>query len=147
MGELLLFLAVVAILAVPAGLAVLVFLTTRALVRAERRLLAGLGLAASLFVVVAGLAVLFTGPLALDARCSSVYAGGRNLERATIVESSGLWPPGLRCRYEFLEGGVETYRPDFDGVWLATAMTAVFGAAMGVMVVGRQFSKKEDMLF
>lgn len=34
-----------------------------------------------------------------------------------------------------------------DGVWVAGAMTAVFGAAMGVHVVGRQFSKKGDMLF
>ncbi len=147
MGDPVVLVLVIGLLTVTAGLTVLVFVATRALVRGDRRALSALVLLAGLLVVAAGLAVLFTGPPSLDPRCSSTYPGDRNLERATIVESTGLWPPGLRCRYEFPDGGVDAYRPSFDGVWVAAAMTAVFGAAMGVVTAGRQFSKKGDMLF
>ena len=148
MGEALLVLIVAVLLAVPAGLTVLAFITARAVVAPDGpRALAGLGLAAVLFVVFSGMAVLFTGGASLDPQCTSVYGGTRNLEEAMIEESTGLWPPGLRCRFEFPDGAVATYSDSFEGVWLATAMTAVFGATMGVVVVGRQFSKKGDMLF
>jgi hypothetical protein len=148
MGEALLVLVVAVLLAVPAGLTVLAFITARAVVTPDGpRVLAGLGLAAILFVVFSGLAVLFTGGVSLDPQCTSVYGGTRNLEGAMIEQSSGLWPPGLQCRFEFSDGEVATYRDSFDGVWVATAMTAAFGAAMGVVVVARQFSKKRDMLF
>ena len=139
--------AVVAV-AVPAGLTVAVFLTTRALVAGERRRLAGLGLACALAVVAYGLASFFGGVNSFSStRCSSEYRGGRNLEGASIEQSTGAWPPALMCRYDFRDGEVTTYREGFEGVWVATAMTAMFGAAMGVVVVGRQFSKKGDMLF
>lgn len=148
MGEALLVLIVAVLLAVPAVLTVLAFITARAVVAPDGpRALAGLGLAAVLFVVFSGMAVLFTGGASLDPRCTSEYRGVRNLEEAMIVQSTGLWPPGLRCRFEFADGEVATYRDSFDGVWVAAAMTAVFGAAMGVVVVARQFSKKGDMLF
>ena len=135
-------------IAVPIGLTVAVFVTTRALVGGERRALAGLGLGVALLVVAYWLAAFFGGASAFsDARCTSEYRGSRNPERATAMQSTGLWPPGLRCRFEFPDGEVATYRDGFEGVWVAAAMTAVFGAAMGVMVVARQFSKKGDMLF
>ena len=140
-------LAAVAI-AVPAGLTVVAFLTTRALVVGRRRALAGLALAATLIVVAYGLASTFGGLGSFsDTRCLSQYSGGRNLVGASVEQSTGSWPPGLRCRYVFGDGEVSTYREGFEGVWVATAMTAVFGAAMGVIVVGRHFSKKGDMLF
>ena len=152
MGQALFVLIVVLIvgvaIAVPIGLTVIVFVSTRAWVAGERRLLAGLGLACALTVVAYGLAFFFGGAKAFsDTRCSLGYSGGRNLEGAIIVQSAGFWPPGLRCRYEFGDGAVTTYSDGFEIVWVATAMTAVFGAAMGVVVVGRQFSKKGDMLF
>lgn len=152
MGQALFVLIVLVILvvliAVPAGLTVLVFGTTRALVGGQRRVLAGLGLGAALLVVAYGVASVFGGASAFsDTRCVSDYRGGRNLERGTVEQSTGLWPPGLRCRYEFGDGQVETSREGFDVVWVATAITAVFGASMGVTVVARQFSKKGDMLF
>ena len=135
-------------IAVPIGLTVAVFVTTRASVNGERRALAGLGLGVALLVVAYGLASLFGGANAFsDTWCTFEYRGSRNLEGATIVQSTGFWPPGLRCRYEFRDGVVTTYRAGFDGVWVAIAMTAVFGAAMGVLVVARRFSKKGDMLF
>lgn len=135
-------------IAVPIGLTVAVFVTTRAWVAGERRMLAGLGLACALTVVACGLVFFLGGARAFsDTRCSLGYSGDRNLEGAIIVQSTGLWPPGLRCRYEFGDGEVTTYRDGFEIVWVATAMTAVFGAAMGVAVAGRQFSKKGVMLF
>jgi hypothetical protein len=148
-----LFVLIVAVIvglaiAVPIGLTVAVFVTSRALVSGERRALAGLGLGVALVVVAYGLAAFFGGANAFsDTSCIFEYRGSRNLEGATIVQSSGFWPPGLRCRYEFGDGEVTTYSDGFEIVWVATAMTAVFGAAMGVVVVGRQFSKKGDMLF
>ena len=152
MGQALYVLVVVVIVAVavavPIGLSVAVFVTTRALVAGERRALAGLGLGVALLVAAYGLASFFGGISAFsDTRCASEYHGARNLEGASILQSAGAWPPGLRCRYEFRDGDVTAYRAGFDGVWVATAMTAVFGAAMGVVVVARQFSKKGDMLF
>ena len=137
-----------AVIAVPAGLTVVTFLTTRALVGGQRRARAGLALAATLVVVAYGLASTFGGLSSFsDTRCLSQYRGGRNLEGASVEQSTGSWPPGLRCRYAFGDGEVSTYRGGVEGVWVATAMTAVFGAAMGVIVVGRHFSKKGDMLF
>ena len=154
MGQALFVLVVVVMfvlaVAIPAGLTVVVFLSARALVvPGGRSRLAGLGLGAALATVAVGLALFFGAVDAYsDTQCPSAYTGTRNLEVATSIEqSSGFWPPGLRCRYEFADGLIETYRPDFDAVWVAVAMTAVFGAAMGVIVVGRQFSKKGDMLF
>jgi hypothetical protein len=153
MGQALFVLVVVMLFAVavaiPMGLTVVVFLTARALVvPSGRRRLAGLGLGAALAAVAVGLALFFGAVDAFpDTQCPSAYRGTRNLEAASIEQSSGFWPPGLRCRYEFADGLIETYRPDFDAVWVAAAMTAVFGAAMGVVVVGRQFSKNGDMLF
>ena len=97
MGELLLVLAVVVMLAAPIGLTVVVFLATRALV-----------------------------------------AGNGRRPR-----------PAWACspRYEFGDGGVEADGDGFAIVWVVSAMTAGFGAAMGLLVVGRQFSKKGVMLF
>jgi hypothetical protein len=142
-GEALFVIVVVALLAVaaavPAGLAVVVFVATRALARpGGQRWLAGVVLAGALVAVAAGVA-LATGGLSSypDTRCPSVYPGSRNLEAARIEQSAGFWPPGLRCRYEFAGGQVETYQHGFDGAWAAAAVAAVFGAAMGTVVVGR----------
>ena len=144
----LLVLIVAALLAIPAGLTVLAFVTARAMVAPEGpRVLAGVVLAGVLVVVFSGLTVLFTGGATFEQQCISRYNGTRNLETALIVESTGLWPPGVRCRFEFPDGEVATYRDGFAGVWVAAAMTTVFGAAMGVLVVTRQSSKKGDMLF
>ena len=148
MGDALLVLVVAALLGIPAGLTVLAFVTARAVVAPEGpRVLAGVLLAGVLLVVFSGLTVLFTGGATFEQQCTSRYSGTRNLETALIVESTGLWPPGVRCRFEFPDGEVTTYRDSFDGVWVAAAMTTVFGAAMGLIVVARQFSKKGDMLF
>ena len=98
-------------IAVPIGLTVAVFVTTRALVSGERRALAGLGLGVALLFVAYGLAAVFVGANAFsDTWCIFEFGGSRNLEGATIVQSSGAWPPGLRCRYEFRDGVVTTYR-------------------------------------
>lgn len=143
MGEALFVIVVVALLAaavaVPAGLAVVVFLASRALARpGGRRWLAGVVLAAALVAVAAGVALAAAGLSSYPGtRCPSVYPGSRNLEAARIEQSAGFWPPGLRCRYEFADGKVETYQPGFDGAWAAVAVAAVFGAAMGTVVAGR----------
>lgn len=126
-------------LAVPVGLVALVFASTRALVRRERgRLAAGLGLVSALLALAGGLALFLGGAGSFsDTACMTRTLGTeRNLEGGSIVQSAGLWPPGLRCRYQYRSGEVETYRVGFEGVWVSAAATAVFGAGVGLATVG-----------
>lgn len=122
------------VLAVGPVLVVLTFVTTRALVRSPgRRGWAAAGLAATLVALAAYLALGFGGARTYsDSACSRYTPPG--FDEGFRTQGAGLWPPGLRCRFES-QSGVATYQDDFDVVWVAVAMTAVFAATMALMVV------------
>ena len=130
----LVFVVLGVIVGVPSVLVVLTFFTTRALVRGRRRrMVAAAALAATLLALATYLALGMAGVTSYsDTACSRYTPPG--FDEGSRTQSAGLWPPGLRCRFES-GSGVATYQDDFDVVWVAVAMTSVFAATMGLVVV------------
>lgn len=116
-------------------LVVLAFVATRALVRGGGRpAVAGAALAVVLLTLAAYLALgLGTASAYPDMRCSDHLPPG--FGEGSWTQGSGVWPPGLECRFLSSDGVESTYRDGFDVVWVAVAMTSVFAAAMGLVVV------------
>ena len=128
------------VLAVGLALLVLTFLTVEALVRGRERAASGAGLAVVLTIIAAGLALTFGGAGAYSDSACSRHAPAWFGEGSS-TKSAGLWPPGLRCRYEW-RGRVATYEPGFDAVWVAVAFTAGFGASMAVLVATLPYARR-----
>ncbi len=131
-----------AILAAGPVLLILTFVATRALVRGERRRRrAAAGLAAVLLTLAAYLATGTGGANAYSDTACTLHLPPGFGEGTSITQGAGIWPPGLRCRFEST-AGVATYQAGFDVVWVAAAMTAVVGAAMGVAVTGWDYARR-----
>jgi len=129
-----LLLLAVALVGGPA-LVVLTFLTTRALVGGGgRRAGAAAGLAVVLVALGAYVALGLGGARAYPDTACARHRPPAFGEGSSTVQSAGLWPPGLQCRFES-RAGVATYRDGFL-IWVAVAMTAVFAATMGLVVAG-----------
>ena len=116
-------------------LVVLAFVATRALVSGGGRpAVAGAALALVLLTLAAYLALGLGGASAYpDMRCADHLPPG--FGAGSWTQGSGLWPPGLECRFRSSDGMESTYRDGFDVVWVAVAMTSAFAAAMGLAVV------------
>jgi len=132
-----------ALVAAGPALVMLAFLAVRALVRGHgRRAGAGIVLATTLIALAYWLALAFGGARNYSDTACFRHAPPGFDEGDSAWQDTGLWPPGLRCRFESSAGVATTYRDGFDGLWVAVAMTAVVAASMGVLVVGTAYARR-----
>jgi hypothetical protein len=124
-----------ALLAAGPVLVVLAFLAVRSLVRGGGRRSAA-GVAAVLLALTAYGALGFGGMEAYsDSACSTHTRPGYE---GTLIKGTGLWPPGLECRY----GSGDTYRSGFDAVWKGLATTALLASTMTLGVMARDQARR-----
>ena len=123
------------VLAAGPVLVALTFLVIRSFVRSGgHRARAGAGAAAAVLALSVYGALGFGGLEAYsDSACSRYVPNG--FGDGTYVKGTGLWPPGLECRFYGPAGQRSTHRSGFDAVWQGAAATGVISTTMALGVV------------